>query len=91
MKHAHFCTCTTGIVLYPFAPRQWFCCSLPNCDVHKWTSIMCIRTNRDSRIGQRISAAIDAAAAAGSAASTIERATMTKSAPASMAVRALPP
>jgi hypothetical protein len=39
----------------------------------------------------RISAANDAAAAAGSAASTMERATMTKSAPASMAARALPP
>lgn len=39
----------------------------------------------------RISAANDSAAAAGSAASTMERATMTKFAPASMAARALPP
>ena len=38
-----------------------------------------------------ISAASDSAAALGSAASTIERAAMTKSAPASMASRALPP
>lgn len=38
-----------------------------------------------------ISAAIEAAAAEGSGASTIDRATITKLAPASIAVRALPP